>query len=111
MIRAFYSELSSSSIAWLFPEDAAELDAAAERSGAFFVGLLGGPPRYHERYGPPMMRKRHMPFPIDEAAKEVWLACFDKVLARAPAQFGFPEERIDEFRSFLADFAGWMVNT
>jgi hemoglobin len=75
------------------------------------VGLLGGPPLYHQKYGSPMMRARHMPFPIDEAARQVWLSCFDSVLANAPEKYNFPEEHLPQFREFLVGFSGWMVNT
>jgi hemoglobin len=66
MIHDLYAELEKSSIRPMFGRDMA---IGAERSAAFFVGLLGGPPRYHERYGNPMMRARHMPFPIDMNAR------------------------------------------
>ena len=108
MIVDLYAELERSTIRAMF---AADMRAAALRSAAFFVGLLGGPPLYHERYGNPMMRARHMPFPIDPAARDVWLACFEQVLADAPAKYAFPAEHLPGFRAFLAGFSMWMVNT
>lgn len=107
MIRQLYDELHASSISHLFSADREE---AIQRSSAFFVGLLGGPPLYHQRYGSPAMRARHLPFAIDEEAKNVWLGCFRKVLVDAPQRHGFPEDAIDGFESFLEGFAGWMVN-
>ena len=108
MIEAFYRELERSSLRPLFPDD---LIAASKRSAAFFVGLLGGPPLYHQRYGNPAMRARHLPFAITLRAREEWLACFDRVLADAPARYGFPAEHLPGFRAFLRDFSLWMVNT
>ncbi|MCX6018896.1 MAG: hypothetical protein NTZ50_10430 [Chloroflexi bacterium] len=107
MIHDLYTELEESSIRSMFSRD---MRVGAERSAAFFVGLLGGPPLYHERYGNPMMRARHMPFPIDIGARDVWLACFDRVLADAPARYQFPAEHLPGFRTFLAGFATWMTN-
>jgi hemoglobin len=107
MIHDLYAELEQSSIRPMFGRD---MHVGAERSAAFFIGLLGGPPRYHERYGNPMMRARHMPFPIDMDARDVWLACFDRVLADAPARYGFPAEHLPGFRTFLVGFATWMTN-
>jgi hemoglobin len=75
------------------------------------VGLLGGPPLYHQRYGNPMMRARHLPFVIDEAARQEWLRCFDRVLAYAPEKYHFPAEHLPGFRAFLVGFSSWMVNT
>lgn len=108
MLRDFYRELEKSSIRHLFPKD---MDAASEKSAAFFVGLLGGPPLYHQRYGNPMMRARHLPFPIDEAARQEWLRCFALVLEDAPALYNFPPQYLLGFWAFLEGFSTWMVNT
>ncbi len=108
MLADFYAGLEQSSIRALFPRD---MQAASEKSAAFFVGLLGGPPLYHQRYGNPAMRARHMPFAIDEAARLVWLDCFEAVLVDAPQKYGFPAEHLAGFRAFLREFSRWMVNT
>jgi hemoglobin len=108
MLEDFYRELERSSLRSMFPRD---MVAASRKSGAFFVGLLGGPPLYHQRHGNPMMRARHVPFPIDEAARQEWLACFDRVLAHATERYNFPAEHLEGFRQFLIGFSGWMVNT
>jgi hemoglobin len=108
MIEDFYGELERSSLRALFPED---MKAAAQRSAAFFVGLLGGPPLYHERYGNPMMRARHLRFRVTPRARAEWLACFERVLAEAPGRYGFPVLHLPGFRAFLRDFSLWMVNT
>lgn len=107
MLEDFYRELEQSSLRSMFPAD---MVAASHKSAAFFVGLLGGPPLYHQRYGNPMMRARHLPFPIDEAARQEWLACFDRVLDRAVDQYNFPAQYLEGFRAFLVGFSGWMVN-
>lgn len=108
MLRDFYGELEKSSIRDMFPED---MPAASEKSAAFFVGLLGGPPLYQQRYGNPMMRARHMPFAIDEPARLEWLRCFAAVLEDAPMRYNFPAEYIMGFWAFLEGFSAWMVNT
>lgn len=108
MLEDFYLELEQSSLRPMFPTD---MRAASRRSAAFFVGLLGGPPLYQQLYGNPMMRARHVPFPIDETARQEWLACFDRVLVHAPEKYNFPAEHLEGFRQFLVGFSGWMVNT
>jgi hemoglobin len=108
MLEDFYRELEGS---WLRPMFADDMVAASRKSAAFFVGLLGGPPLYHQLYGNPAMRARHMPFPIDEAARQEWLRCFDVILADAPARYNFPAVHLAGFRAFLDGFSGWMVNT
>ncbi len=107
MLEDFYGELGQSSLQTMFPRDMVK---ASQKSAAFFVGLLGGPPLYHQRYGNPMMRARHIPFVINEAARQVWLACFDRVLARASERYNFPAQHIPGFRAFLVGFSTWMVN-
>lgn len=108
MLADFYRELELSSIRTMFPRD---MLRASQKSAAFFVTLLGGPPLYQQRYGNPAMRARHMPFVIDEAAKNVWLDCYSRVLDNATERYNFPAESLPDFREFLAGFAGWMVNT
>lgn len=107
MLEDFYRELETSPIRDLFPQD---MVAASRRSAAFFVGLLGGPPLYHQLYGPPMLRARHLPFAINDAARQEWLACFDRILDRAPAAYNLPAEHLPGFRTFLHEFSKWMVN-
>jgi hemoglobin len=108
MMEDFYRELEGSSIRALFPAD---MVAASRKSAAFFVGLLGGPPLYHQRHGNPMMRARHMAFAITPRAREEWLGCFERVLAQAPERYGFPDEHLPGFRAFLRQFSLWMVNS
>lgn len=107
MCADFYRALEKTEIRPLFPPDMAE---ASKKLGAFLVGLLGGPPMYHERHGPPRMRARHLPFPIDEHARQVWFSTFCGVLQSAPADYRFPPEHLPGFIAFLDAFAGWMVN-
>lgn len=108
MLADFYAELEKSKIRALFPEDMA---AASRKSATFFIFLLGGPPLYHQQHGPPMMRQRHLPFAIDEAARQEWLLCFDRILVDADKKYHFPIEHVEGFRQFLERFSGWMVNT
>lgn len=107
MIVDFYAELEKSSIRSMFPRD---LHASAQKSALFFVGLLGGPPLYQSKYGNPMMRARHLPFPINRTARDEWLACFERVLENASERYRFPPEHLAGFREFLRGFSLWMMN-
>src|SRR5688572_3152097 len=107
MILDLYGELEKSPIRHLFPPD---MEEASKKSAAFFVTLLGGPPLYSEKYGSPRMRARHLPFQIDEHARQVWLACFDKVLEGADVKYQFPPQHLEGFKDFLKSFSAWMVN-
>lgn len=107
MLEDFYAELERSDLRPMFPDD---MKAASRRTAAFFIGLLGGPSLYQQLYGQPMMRKRHLHIRIDEAARQGWLTCFEKVLEDAPQRYAFPEEHLPGFRTFLDEFSAWMVN-
>lgn len=110
MLEDFYRGLGASPIAGLFPGDEPALMEAARRSAWFFAGVLGGPPLFAERVGPPRMRARHVPFAIDEDARQAWLACWEPVLQDCGAKYGFPEQHLSGFRRFLVEFSAWMVN-
>lgn len=108
MLEDFYTELEKSSIRHLFPPD---MKAASQRSAAFFVFIMGGPPLYQQQFGAPRMRQRHLPFAIDEEARRVWLACFKRILENADQKYQFPLEYMEGFWRFLEQFSAWMVNT
>jgi hemoglobin len=107
MMSDLYKELGTSEVRHLFPQD---LEAASRKSAAFFIGLLGGPPIYIEKYGSPRMRARHLPFEIDERARKAWLACFERVLEDAETKYNFPSQHLPGFKDFLVSFSAWMVN-
>lgn len=48
---------------------------------SFLVGRLGGPPLYQERYGSPMLRARHAPFPIGPVERDQWMACMTSAVS------------------------------
>ncbi|MBU6359131.1 MAG: hypothetical protein KGS46_03815, partial [Chloroflexi bacterium] len=66
---------------------------------------------YHAKYGNPMMRARHMPFPINQAGRDEWLACFERVLDHAVENYNFPAQHLAGFREFLRGFSLWMMNS
>jgi hemoglobin len=58
----------------------ADLTQAKERLFLFLSGWLGGPPLYTERFGQPHLRRAHLAFPIDEAARDAWMRCMTQAL-------------------------------
>jgi len=103
LLLLHYGNLSRSSIQGMFATD---LEKAANRSADFFIQIMGGPPLYSQKHGPPRMRARHMPFLITEEARQVWLDCFLRAMEDLP----FPAEFAPEFKRFLDEFSAWMVN-
>jgi hemoglobin len=107
MMSDFYKQLESSEVRHLFPAD---MEEASRKSALFFIGLLGGPPLYMQKYGSPRMRARHIPFEIDEHARQIWLACFERTLEDAESKYRFPPQHLQGFKDFLKSFSAWMVN-
>jgi len=107
MLLDLYRELEKSPIRSLFPSD---MEEASKKSAKFFVQVLGGPPLYVIDHGPPRMRARHLPFEIDEKARQEWLKCFERVLENAETKYNFPPQHLQGFKDFLRDFSAWMVN-
>ena len=107
MMSDLYKEIEKSEIRHLFPPD---MEEASKKSALFFVTLLGGPPLYAQKFGSPRMRARHIPFEIDEHARQVWLGCFERTLEGADVKYQFPLEHLQGFKDFLKSFSAWMVN-
>jgi len=59
-----------------------DLSSAREKLYMFLSGWLGGPQLYAERFGHPMLRARHLPFPIGISERDQWLACMTKAMER-----------------------------
>ncbi len=57
-----------------------DLAAAREKLYLYLSGWLGGPQLYTERFGHPMLRARHLPFPIGITERDLWLACMRQAM-------------------------------
>src|SRR5579872_1370963 len=82
LVAAFYKQVPQDDILGpMYPAD--DLAAAEERLRDFLIGRFGGPQRYIERRGHPRLRMRHMPFSIDQAARDRWIQLMDRAFAEA----------------------------
>lgn len=78
LVQVFYTLVAAHpDLAPIFPDDLTE---TKEKQYKFLTQFLGGPPLYSEEYGHPMLRARHMPFPITPKRAEAWLSCMNKAL-------------------------------
>ncbi len=59
---------------------AKSLRVSREKLFLFLSGWLGGPQLYVEKYGHPMLRKRHLPFVIGEDERDQWMLCMNQTL-------------------------------
>ncbi|MDA1475905.1 thiol management oxidoreductase [Bacillus sp. CLL-7-23] len=74
----------------IFPDD---LTDTARKQKQFLTQYLGGPPLYTEEHGHPMLRARHLPFPITPERADAWLSCMNEAMNRVGLD--------GEIRSFL----------
>jgi hemoglobin len=105
LVRAFYAKVPSDPIlgAMYPPHD---LAGAEQRLRDFLIGRFGGPPRYVEQRGHPRLRMRHMPFRLDEAARDRWVALMNGALDEA----ALPAEATSLLREFFAATATFLRN-
>ncbi|HAR6397684.1 TPA: globin [Staphylococcus pseudintermedius] len=86
LIDHFYSLVEHDNrINHLFPSDFAE---TARKQKQFLTQFLGGPDLYTQEHGHPMLRMRHLPFPIDDKAKEAWLENMHTAITHAQLPHG-----------------------
>lgn len=60
---------------------AKSLRVSRDKLFLFLSGWLGGPALYVEKYGPPMLRRRHLPFSIGLRERDEWMECMIKALS------------------------------
>lgn len=53
---------------------------------------MGGPKDYSRERGAPKLRHRHLPFAIDDAARDAWMACMRQALTEACPDAGLRAE-------------------
>ncbi|AJP49418.1 globin [Rugosibacter aromaticivorans] len=59
----------------------ADLAGSEDKLFMFLSGWLGGPPLFVEKYGHPMLRRRHLPFAISTDEASQWMSCMRQALA------------------------------
>lgn len=62
-----------------------DLTPSAEKLVMYLSGWLGGPPLYTDKFGHPMLRRRHLPFPIGPEGRDAWLLCMRLALEEVVA--------------------------
>lgn len=82
------------------------IDTSVEKLYLFLSGYLGGPALYVQKIGPPMLRARHLPFPIGESERDQWLAC----MQRAMEECEVPELLRLQLMGAFQQTADWMRN-
>jgi hemoglobin len=105
LVAAFYAQVPDDDVLGvMYPRD--DLAGAEQRLRDFLVGRFGGPPRYIEQRGHPRLRMRHMPFLVDERARDRWVL----LMGRALDQAELPEDVTALLREFFGAMATFLRN-
>lgn len=105
IVEAFYPKvLKNPLLAPLFPSD---IEPVMDKQYMFLSQFFGGPTLYSDVHGHPMMRGRHMPFPITVERADAWLGC----MAEAMEEVGLPQELREFLLQRLKGSAYHFVNT
>jgi hemoglobin len=64
---------------------AEDLSNSGQKLFEFLSGWMGGPQLFIEKYGHPMLRRRHLNFRIGNAERDQWLMCMKLALEEVVA--------------------------
>jgi hemoglobin len=107
LVETFYDIMDSDSkVIPLRAMHKPDLTEAREKLFMFLTGWTGGPQLYIERYGHPMLRKRHLPFPVDESARDQWIYC----MIKAMHQLNYEDDLMKKLAGQLYAVADFMRN-
>ena len=105
VVRAFYRRVETDDLLRpMYPE--ADLGPAEERLRDFLIYRLGGSQAYLQKRGHPRLRMRHMPFVVDQAARDRWM----ELMTAALEEVELPEELRGQLGEFLGGVATFLMN-
>ena len=106
LTKRFYQRVSVDPILKpMYPEE--DLGPAALRLQMFLEQYWGGPATYQEQRGHPRLRMRHMPFVIDDDARDRWIYHMHASLFQIPMD----EKLREQLWTYLVSAAHSLVNT
>ncbi len=105
LIAAFYRQIPGDDVVGpMYP--AHDLTGAEDRLRDFLIYRFGGPATYIAQRGDPRLRMRHLPFAIDQRARDRWV----QLMGRALTEAQLPAEPEAVLRQFLEGMASFMIN-
>jgi hemoglobin len=105
LVAAFYREVYDDDILGpMYPKD--EREGAEQRLRDFLIYRFGGPQRYIEQRGHPRLRARHIPFRINQAARDRWMQLMDQAFTDA----ALPAAAAQPLKAFLEQMSTFMIN-
>jgi hemoglobin len=105
LVEGFYQRVAEDELLRpMYPEE--DLAPAIRRLRLFLEQYFGGPTTYSMERGHPRLRMRHVPFTIDQTARDHWIAHMSASLEEA----NFPPEVSDIMRQYFENAATFMIN-
>lgn len=105
IVDAFYKRVAEHPLLIpIFPEDLTE---TAHKQKLFLTQFFGGPRLYEAERGHPMLRRRHLPFPITPSRRDAWLECMEAALVEAGVEEPYRAVMFEK----MALTANHMMNT
>ncbi len=105
LTAAFYRRVSTDELLRpLYPEE--DLTGAETRLRDFLLFRFGGPAHYIAQRGHPRLRQRHFPFPIDQHARDRWVA----LMAQALDEVALPAAATAAMLQFFQEVATFLIN-
>src|SRR4051812_42220218 len=82
LVAGFYRRVATDDVLGaMYPKHG--LAGAEQRLRDFLVQRFGGPDRYSQQRGHPRLRMRHVPFAIDQHARDRWISLMEAALDEA----------------------------
>ena len=75
-----------------------DLSTSTDKLARFLCGWLGGPKRYHEKYGSISIPGVHRHLPIRSDERDAWLTCMERAIAQ--------QRFADDFKRYLLEQLG-----
>ena len=101
----FYAQIPGDDLLGpMYPQD--DLAGAEKRLADFLIYRFGGPQTYIEERGHPRLRMRHMPFTIDEKARDRWMEIMSSALEKAE----IPDPALTTLRNFFEQMSTFLIN-
>jgi hemoglobin len=105
IVAGFYRRVPQDDVLGpLYPKH--DLAGAEHRLRTFLTYRFGGPPDYLRERGHPRLRMRHMPFVVDQRARDRWM---ELMMASVDEQ-GVTGEHRAYLERFLGDIATFLIN-
>ena len=105
LTAAFYRRVRADDLVGpMYPAN--DWEGSEQRLRDFLVMRFGGPARYMQRRGHPRLRARHIPFPIDQRARDRWVEMMDAALDEVQ----LPADATGPLRAFFHHAATFLIN-